>query len=78
MTSRGRNRVSDMLRKASFLIPQPLLTIFDLEPLDLQIVAVPVSQVILAEPKHLEVIWGYLGIVSFINLHYLCGFYQIT
>lgn len=61
MTSRCRNRVSDMLRRASFLIPQPLLTIFDLEPLDLQIVAVPVSQVILAEPSTLRLfgdLWG--------------------
>ncbi|EDN58645.1 hypothetical protein VEx25_A1073 [Vibrio antiquarius] len=38
-----------------------MLTIFDLEPLDLQIVAVPVSQVILAEPSTLRLfgdIWG--------------------
>ncbi|CAI2338703.1 conserved hypothetical protein [Vibrio parahaemolyticus] len=38
-------------QSASCLGSHALLTIFDLEPLDLQIVASPSNQVILAEPS---------------------------
>ncbi len=45
-------------RRASCIGLQPLLTIFDLERLDLQIVAASVRQCILAEPSILRLL-GY-------------------
>ncbi|RCR61354.1 hypothetical protein DTW68_18935 [Vibrio harveyi] len=47
-------------RRASCIGLYTLLTIFDLEPLDLQIVVAPTNQFILAEP----VFRSYLGITS--------------
>ncbi|ABU69536.1 conserved hypothetical protein [Vibrio harveyi] len=46
-------------QRASYLGLQTLLTIIDLEPLDLQTVASSANQAILAEPTHLEVTWVY-------------------
>ncbi len=44
-------------RIASTLDPQPLLTIFDLERLNLHIVAALVSHIITGEPSVLRIFW---------------------